>query len=151
MGPHTCAAPWLLHIPRPRIFQGHGPVPPPFPWRIILCVYSMLNWYSLYHGVVQSQRHTAVREAMLYALCSLLYNSIPSRKVDIWGVCGGTIHTTIIELYNCHKALSIMPRPQFSQISYAKTFGLVNIPSHDQPLTESSKLYMFLGFPPKWH
>ena len=30
VGPNTCAAPWLLHIPRPRIFQGHGPVPPPF-------------------------------------------------------------------------------------------------------------------------
>ena len=31
------------HIPRSRIFQGHGPVPPPFPWRYILCAFSMLN------------------------------------------------------------------------------------------------------------
>ena len=30
VGPR-CAAPWLLHIPRLRIFQGHGPVPPLFP------------------------------------------------------------------------------------------------------------------------
>ena len=34
----------LLHIPMPRIFQGHRPVPPPFPWRHIHCVFSMLNW-----------------------------------------------------------------------------------------------------------
>ena len=26
------------------IFQCHGPVPPSFPWRHILCIFSMLNW-----------------------------------------------------------------------------------------------------------
>jgi len=31
------------HIPMPCIFQCHGPVPPPFPWRHILCVFSRLN------------------------------------------------------------------------------------------------------------
>ena len=36
------------HIPMPCIFQCHGPVPPPFPWRHILCVFSMLNWLTPY-------------------------------------------------------------------------------------------------------
>ena len=31
------------NIPRSRIFQGNGPVPPSFPWRYILCAFSMLN------------------------------------------------------------------------------------------------------------
>ena len=37
---------WRQDVPLPgcRIFQCHGPVPPPFPWWHILWVFSMLNW-----------------------------------------------------------------------------------------------------------